>query len=470
MSESTKSKQDDSGSRVESNECQHPTPSGHPICYRMQPDKQMLSNVGNQTFECPMHGSGPAPGINQMPPCLLSDQHHTVVDLDRVCRVALMVTPQPGGDAIDQAWEAVSTIRAILKQQPVPMAVTMQTVYVRSAEDVPAFRNLFQAYYGERMPTTSFIVQPPCEGQALAIEAWALGGEGVEIQFLSPDVVTVAYDGLRWIYAAGISSPDGMNGAYAESEYAFAQLANRLETAGASFRDVPRIWLYQGGITASEQQQSGEQIERYRELNRARTDFFEQQKAIGRMVVSDHGNVCYPASTGIGTAGQGLTISCLALQTDRDDVRLQPLENPRQTSAFDYARSFSAKSPKFSRAMAIVIGDYVTTWVSGTASILDSESVHLGDAEKQTEQTIDNIERLISPENFARHGLSGCGAQLADLAKVRVYVKHLEDYEKCRAVCQRRFGALPIIFAQADICRGELLVEIEGVAFSSVGS
>ncbi len=52
--------------------------------------------------------------------------------------------------------------------------------------------------------------------------------------------------------------------------------------------------------------------------------------------------------------------------------------------------------------MAVTIGDYVTTWVSGTASILDSESVHLGDIEKQTEQTIDNIERLISPENFAR--------------------------------------------------------------------
>jgi enamine deaminase RidA (YjgF/YER057c/UK114 family) len=117
--------------------------------------------------------------------------------------------------------------------------------------------------------------------------------------------------------------------------------------------------------------------------------------------------------------------------------------------------------------MAVKIGHYVTTWISGTASILDSESVHLGDIEKQTEQTIDNIERLISPENFARHGLSGCGAQLADLAKVRVYVKRPEDYEKCRAVCERRFGAVPTIYAQADICRGELLVEIEAVAFSN---
>ncbi len=465
MSESS-TKPDRSDSRVEPGDGQHPVASANPICYRMEPDKQMLSNLP-ETFACPMHS---ATGANKMPPCLLSDQHHTVVDLERVCRIALMVTPQPTGEVIDQAWEAVSTIRAILKQQSIPMAVTMQTVYVRSAEDVEAIRELFQAYYGDRMPTTSFIVQPPCGGQALAIEAWALGGDGVDIQFLSPDVVTVAYDSLRWIYIAGISPPENTTGAYAESEYAFARLANRLEMAGATFRDVPRVWLYQGGITASQQSEAGEEIERYREMNRARTDFFEQQRAMGRMDVSRDGNACYPASTGIGTIGRGLTISCLALQTERDDVRLQALENPGQTSAYDYARSFSLKSPKFSRAMAVMIGDYVTTWVSGTASILDSQSVHLRDVEKQTEQTIDNIERLISLENFQRHGLAASGAQLSDLAKVRVYVKQPQDYEKCRAVCQRRFGDLPIIYAQADICRSELLVEIEGVAFSSVRS
>jgi enamine deaminase RidA (YjgF/YER057c/UK114 family) len=184
------------------------------------------------------------------------------------------------------------------------------------------------------------------------------------------------------------------------------------------------------------------------------------------MLVHRQGRAFYPASTGIGTLGSGLTISCLALQTQRDDVRLLPLENPRQTSAFDYAKGYSPQSPKFSRAMAVAIGDYVTTWISGTASIINSESVHRGDVERQTEQTIDHIEHLISRENFARHGMEGAGAQLQDLAKVRVYVKRLEDYEKCRAICERRLGPLPIIFAQADVCRPELLVEIEGVAFS----
>ena len=63
------------------------------------------------------------------------------------------------------------------------MTVTKQAVFVRSAEDIEAFRRLFAAYYGDLMPATSFIVQPPCGGQALAIEAWALGGENVDVQF-----------------------------------------------------------------------------------------------------------------------------------------------------------------------------------------------------------------------------------------------------------------------------------------------
>jgi enamine deaminase RidA (YjgF/YER057c/UK114 family) len=166
--------------------------------------------------------------------------------------------------------------------------------------------------------------------------------------------------------------------------------------------------------------------------------------------------------------GRGLSTACMALQTERKDVRLQPLENPLQTPAFDYARRFSAQSPKFSRAMAVAIGGYVTIWISGTASIVHSESVHLGDVEKQTDQALTNIERLIDAENCERHGLAGAGATLADLAKVRVYVKRPVDFERCRATCERRLGAVPVIYAHADICRPELLVEIEAVAFSPV--
>lgn len=471
------SSQDASGAAVEIDRDGRPSGSDMPagsdgaICYRMRPDKQIFS-ADPGDLPC----QAQAGSVSDVPPCLLSHQHHVVVDMDGVHRVALMVTPDPNQSAIDQAWEAVSAIRAIMKQQPVSMDVTMQTVFVRSADDVPAFCKLFDAYYGQRLPATNFVVQPPCGGQALAIEGWAFGGDDVRVEYLSRELVTVAYDSLRWAYVAGVAAPHRLSGAYDQSAYAFEEMERQLATAGATFRDVPRVWLYQGGITEMEYQRTGtsvadscgQTIERYRELNRARTDFFATQQAAGHMRLHPDGKVCYPASTGIGTAGDGITVSCLALQTDRDDVELVALENPGQTSSFNYAARFSPKSPKFSRAMAVKIGDYVTTWVSGTASILNSETVHRGDIEKQTEQTIDNIERLISAENFARHGMPRVGATLNDMAKLRVYVKHIEEYEACRAICERRFGQVPTIYADAEICRGELLVEIEGVTFSQI--
>ncbi|REJ91320.1 MAG: dioxygenase [Planctomycetota bacterium] len=437
--------------------------SGAVSHYHMDPTRQLSSDSADRMqghTQCTAHQvQGDAAS------CVLCEQSHTIVDVESAHRVALMVTPDASESVIDQVWEAVSTIRAVLKQQPVAMTVTAQTVFLRRADDAEACRRLFAAYYGDRSPVTNFVVQPPCGGQALAIEAWALGGPGVEIRFPRPDVVTIEYDGLRWVHTGGITEAPADTAAYDQGAHEFDEVARRLKAVGATFQDVVRVWLYLGSITTIDEA-SG--VERYRELNRARTDFFADQSAQGLLQIHRDGRDYYPASTGIGMRGPGLTVSCMALQTDREDVRLLPLENPNQTSAFNYSKAFSAKSPKFSRAMAVIIGDYITTWVSGTASIVNSETVHVGDAERQTEQTIDNIERLISRENFAGHGVADAGARLEDLAKVRVYVKRAEDYETCRAVCERRFGPIPAIYAVADVCRSDLLVEIEGVAFSRV--
>lgn len=436
-----------------------PTVCAAPLCYHLSPSRRLLQPCGG------VAGNGRTPAgahseVPDIPPCLLSRQQHSVVGVEKVRRVALMVTPQPEGEFLDQAWEALSTIRAILRQQGEPMAVTTQTIYMRDMANAAALRRLMEAFFGERMPVTIFLPQPPCDGAELAIEAWALATGQAEIHHPGPNAITVSYDGLRWIQAAA-SAAEGDGTAYDQTSQVFTTLRDHLTQAGVSFDEVARIWLYQGGITVPE-----DGTERYRELNRSRTDFFEGIQFCHRLNPTSNGKVSYPASTGIGTQGRGLVATCLALQTERKDVRLCPLENPLQTPSFDYAKRFSLKSPKFSRAMAVAIGNYVTTWISGTASIVNSESLYLGDVEKQTEQTLTNIERLIDAENCARHGLTGAGSTLADLAKMRVYVKRPEDFERCRAVCERRVGPVPVIYAHADVCRSELLVEIEAVAFS----
>ena len=383
------------------------------------------------------------------------------VDLGDSTRVALMITPRGRGAFRDQVGEVLSAVRAALDKQPERMAMTLQTVFLKDARDQAECEQLFAEFAGSKPPVTNYVLQPPCCGAALALEAWAIGGKSVRVEHFGSHALAVAYDGIRWVYCAGVKPTASLRGVYPQTLDALGRLRTALERAGSSFDRVVRTWFYLGGITEPE---AG--VQRYQELNRARTDFYRDIRFHCSSLASSPSQGIYPASTGIGRAGRGLVASCMALETRRADVFLLPLENPQQTPAYTYDSSYSSQSPKFSRAVALGLGDYVTTWVSGTASIVNAESCHPDDPEKQTEQTIDNIERLIAAENFTLHGLKGAGARLQDLAKIRVYLKQPEDLAKCRAVCERRFGAVPAIYAVAGICRPELLVEIEGVAFS----
>jgi enamine deaminase RidA (YjgF/YER057c/UK114 family) len=238
-------------------------------------------------------------------------------------------------------------------------------------------------------------------------------------------------------------------------------MQQQLALAGAGFDQVVRTWLYVNGITESVDGQ-----QRYQEMNRARTDFYRDIRFGTQARAACAPERIYPASTGIGTRGTNITMSCMALDSQRSDVFVMPLENPQQIPAYDYQARYSPQSPKFSRAMAVVQGHFVSTLVSGTASIVNSKTCHPGDIIRQTKQAIENIERLIAPENFARHGLACAGATLKDIAKLRVYVKHQTDYEACRQVCEQRLPRVPAIYLHADICRPDLLMEIEAVAFS----
>ena len=111
-------------------------------------------------------------------------------------------------------------------------------------------------------------------------------------------------------------------------------------------------------------------------------------------------------------------------------------------------------------------GHSLTTFVSGTAGVVDFRTLHPYDPVRQTEEAIAHIERLISPASFGCHGLPGAGASLSDLAVARVYLQREADFDACRAVCERRLGPVPTLYLQADICRPDLLVEIEAVAVS----
>lgn len=403
------------------------------------------------------------------PPCgglcelRLGPERHAVVQLGDLARLAVIALPENQGTFRCQAENLFAQVLCIISRQPCPLTPTTMMVFLRDADDEPECWEILGKWFGMALPVTTIVVQPPCGGEALGVELWAIGGPTVTVKRFGPQVLAVCLEGLRWVYCGGVSGLMGAGGegAFDEAALAFVRMKEQLSWAGVGFERVVRTWLYVNQITEGDH---GRQ--RYQELNRARTDFYGGiQFGAGTRAASAPETV-YPASTGIGTDGRRIVMSCMALDSHRPDVFVMPLENPQQTPAYDYQPVYSAQSPKFSRAMAVVQGDFVSTLISGTASIVNSQTCHLGDAVGQTTQTIENIERLIAPENFSRQGLPGAGASLTDIAKLRVYVKRREDYEKCREVCERLLPRVPAIYLKADICRPDLLVEIEAVAFS----
>jgi enamine deaminase RidA (YjgF/YER057c/UK114 family) len=388
---------------------------------------------------------------------------YSVVDLGGVSRILAAAVPRTGGGTTaEQADDALQTIAAVMHDEGTRGAIVEQAVFYRDPADHDLCRSVIRNFYGDEMPATTFINQPPLCNRKIAVEALGVGraGEPVSIHRFGEKCVVTQHAGINWYHCGPITPQPSAVSIYDRSRTVFERLSAMLASKGARFENVIRTWLYLGDIVGEE---DGKQ--RYKELNRARTDFFADKRFAKQWVSPHFTGTVYPAGTGIGANNGDLTASCIAIDGAPDAFTLTPLENPLQTSAFDYSEQYSPQSPKFARAMVLSTGPWATIFVSGTASITNAETVWPGDVVKQTEQTLDNIAALISEANLARHGLTAFAPTLEDLACVRVYIKHAADCAAVKKACAERLGEVPIIYAQADVCRDDLLVEIEGTAF-----
>jgi len=406
----------------------------------------------------------PSWGPRMIRKCSSAGIGYSVVELQDVRHVYAAAVPRTGQTLHQQAYDALKTLEAVIQEESTKGSIVHQAVFLSDAGLTDQCRQIMREFYGNELPATTYVPQHPCEGKLLAIEALGVGrgfGE-VQIERRSEQMVITRHNGVSWVHLAHVQPDTDATSVYECSLSAFRRMQALLSQAGVHFEQVIRTWLYLGDIVGPE----GE-TQRYKEMNRARSDFYQSFRFARDIVLPGFRGEVYPASTGIGADGRDILMSCIAFATERSDIRAVPLENPRQVSAFQYSAKYGIKSPKFCRAMALSCGPYATILISGTASITGSETQHIGDPEAQTHETLDNIQALISEENLARHGMPGLGTTLEGLALVRVYIKRPEDYPVVRRACERRLGELPTIYAIADVCRPELLVEIEGIAFSA---
>jgi chorismate lyase/3-hydroxybenzoate synthase len=197
----------------------------------------------------------------------------------------------------------------------------------------------------------------------------------------------------------------------------------------AGFPYFVRIWNYVGDINEDD---GG--MERYKLFCAGRHDAFVE--------AGYHHDVDLPAASAVGMRGRGLIACFLAAREPGMQV-----ENPRQVAAYNYPPQYGVKSPSFSRAT--VWKD--TVFVSGTSSVIGHATVHHGDVLAQLDETLRNIDVV----------LAQTGRTLADVVSAKTYVRNASDYD---AIAQR---LEPIfannIYVEADICRADLLLEIEAI-------
>lgn len=157
-----------------------------------------------------------------------------------------------------------------------------------------------------------------------------------------------------------------------------------------------------------------------------------------------------PAASAVGAAAPGLLVYLLAARRPGTGI-----ENPRQTPAYRYPTRYGPRPPQFARATRADALTGRPLFISGTASIQGHASLHPGDLGRQLAETLCNLESLL----LAAGETPG---RRPDWLKV--YLRDPGDMARVAPTLRAWTGpGTSLLYLQADICRRELEIEIEGL-------
>lgn len=211
-----------------------------------------------------------------------------------------------------------------------------------------------------------------------------------------------------------------------------------LRRHGAAYGDTVRTWFYLSDI-----------LSWYDEFNRVRNTKYGE---FGLMPDTGDGHLL-PASTGIRANLPGKAACALDLlavvAVDNAAPCVERLSNPRQQDAFRYGSAFS-------RSAVVHNAHDDLIEVSGTAAIDEhGRSLYAGDIRSQIHCTLDKVAALLERSH----------ASLEDIQAATVFIKSGKDAEITRqVVAERGLDRLPAVYVVADVCRDELLFEIDAEA------
>jgi enamine deaminase RidA (YjgF/YER057c/UK114 family) len=214
-----------------------------------------------------------------------------------------------------------------------------------------------------------------------------------------------------------------------QARVVFEKMETLLQQADMEFTDIARTWIYLNDL-----------LEWYDEFNAVRTQFFRERGTFDKMV---------PASTGIGAgsaAGEEMVCALLAVKPKHDSVKVFAVPSPLQCPALDYKSSFA-------RAVEIDQPGSRLLTISGTASIEPGgKTVYIDDCEKQIKLTMEVVHEILKSRNMDWEDTSRAIAYFKDDSEAHL----LEKY-----CIENNLPELPVAISHADVCRHDLLFEIE---------
>jgi enamine deaminase RidA (YjgF/YER057c/UK114 family) len=162
------------------------------------------------------------------------------------------------------------------------------------------------------------------------------------------------------------------------------------------------------------------------------------------------GRVVEPAPSGV-IPGEGLVIP------------KQPISAPEVLGeATDYPKPSS-----FTRGLRVEMHGATMLLLSGTASVdEDGNTLYPGDFAAQCLRTLRNVTRLLVAEKASWHDVVRTTCFLRDIDR------DYDSFNRIRTLFMNAIGLDPLPAStgiQAHLCRTELLVEIEAIAFVPVG-
>jgi len=368
--------------------------------------------------------------------------------------------PLVPGNTEDEWWQCLDQIKGTCSAGFLPVKLNIFVSQPDYSSYITVKKQIGRSVldtFRDRCPSFNVTIHPP-------EKPWKIGVEGLFVQAGSAEVETKFWKSVPYvavqsglyteIWGAGLGDDLYHDDTRKAAAAAFDSVVGILAGEDMSLKNVVRQWNYIGEILKVE---GG--FQNYQIFNEVRSEYYEKYRTISS----------FPAATGIGMKYGGVFLDFCAVKAD-EDLRIMAVNNPNQVNAYEYGQQLLKgltdkgkkvkKPPQFERALLMVNKSNLSMFISGTASIIGQETIGKGDVREQTMVTIENINKLTNAEYVSRI-LGNADLFRGRYSLIRVYIRNQEDFAEVSSICSNHFPEVPAIYIESDICRDDLLMEIE---------